>query len=109
MKFEWRLIEAKIFALIEKAVLRVLNGQQEEWVTGKELSEKIPIFTQDFIKKYGSVLPREKMEYYGQDGEICETRYMYPLHALNVMVQKGVFRTADGTMHAFESYKTITV
>lgn len=108
MKFEWRTIEAKIFALIERAVLRVMNSQQEEWVTGKELSERIPIFTQDFIKKYGTVLPREKMEYYGQDGEVCETRYMYPIHALNTMVQRGVFRTADGTMHAFEEYKHIT-
>lgn len=105
MKFEWKAIEAKLFSLIEKAVMRVMNGQQETWVTGKELSERIPIFSQDFIKKYGQVLPREKMEYFGQDGAVCETRYMYPLHALNAMVQKGVFRTADGTMHAFETYR----
>lgn len=109
MNFEWKAVEAKMLALIEKAVNRVMAGQREEWVTGKELSEKMPIFSQDFLKRYGNVLPREKMEYYNETGNVCETRYMYPLHALNVMVQRGVFRTADGTMHAIDNYNALKV
>ena len=100
----WRIIEAKLFALIEKVVLRVMQTQQEEWVSAQELSERIPIFTANFLKKHGECLPREKMEYI-EDGKVIESRYMYPLHALNTMIQKGVFRTADGTMRAFEQYK----
>lgn len=100
----WKLIEVKLFALIEKAVQKVMQAQNEQWVSAQELSERIPIFSANFLKRHGECLPREKMEYM-EDGKVVETRYMYPLHALNLMVQKGVFRTADGTMQAFAAYE----
>ena len=102
----WKIIEAKLFALIEKVVQRVMQAQQEQWVSAQELSERIPIFSANFLKRHGECLPREKMEYI-EDGKVVETRYMYPLHALNTMVQKGVFRTADGTMHALDTYQNL--
>lgn len=102
----WKIIEAKLFALIEKVVQRVMQAQQEQWVSAQELSERIPIFSANFLKRHGECLPREKMEYL-EDGKVVETRYMYPLHALNAMVQKGVFRTADGTMHALSAYENL--
>lgn len=102
----WKIIEVKLFALIEKVVQRVLQAQNEQWVSAQELSERIPIFSANFLKKHGECLPREKMEYI-EDGKVVETRYMYPLHALNAMVQRGQFRTADGTTHALEAYQAM--
>lgn len=104
---EWKMIETKLYGLVEKVVTKVTMRQREEWVTAKELSERIPIFSQDFIKKHGECLPRERMEYYGDDGRVMESRWMYPVNALNVMVQRGVFRTADGTLRAIDAYKDI--
>jgi len=107
MDTNWKVIEAKIFALIEKNVQRIMTSKNEQWVSAKELSERIPIFSQDFIKRHGECLPREKMEYYNEDGTVAESRYMYPINAINLMVQKGVFRTANGTLNAVNTYNLI--
>jgi len=98
-------LQAEIIKMVDTAIKKVV-AQQETWVTAQELSERIPIFTANFLKRHGECLPREKMEYM-EDGKICESRYMYPLLAIESMVKRGTFRTADGTMHAFEAYKKI--
>lgn len=91
---------------IERTIRRVMAGQHtEEWVTAQVLTERMPMFTADFIRKHGEMLPRERMEYYAEDdGTTATTRWMYPLKAIDAMVRNGQFRTAEGTARATADY-----
>ena len=102
----WKLIEVKLFSLIQQAVEKVMCSQQEQWVTAKELSERFPIFTADFVKKHGELLPRERMVY-EEEGKEVETRFMYPVNTINQLIIKGTFRTASGTAAAALQYRQL--
>ena len=44
-------------------ITAALELDREEWVTSKVLSERMPMLTADFLKKYGKILPRERESY----------------------------------------------
>ena len=76
-------------------ISEALELNKEEWVTSKVLSERMPMLSADFIKKYGKVLPRERVVY-EEDGQIKATRFMYPLNKIGRLVASGQLRKIIG-------------
>ena len=76
-------------------ITAALELDREEWVTSKVLSERMPMLSADFIKKYGKVLPRERIVY-EEDGETKTTRFMYPLNKIGRLVASGQLRKITG-------------
>ena len=76
-------------------ITAALELDREEWVTSKVLSERMPMLSADFIKKYGKVLPRERIVY-EEDGETKTTRFMYPLNKIGRLVASGQLRKIIG-------------
>ena len=76
-------------------ISEALELNKEEWVTSKVLSERMPMLSADFIKKYGKVLPRERIVY-EEDGQTKTTRFMYPLNKIGRLVASGQLREIIG-------------
>lgn len=76
-------------------ISEALELNKEEWVTSKVLSERMPMLSADFIKKYGKVLPRERIVY-EEDGQTKTTRFMYPLNKIGRLVASGQLRKIIG-------------
>ena len=72
-------------------ISEALELNKEEWVTSKVLSERMPMLSADFIKKYGKVLPRERIVY-EEEGQTKTTRFMYPLNKIGRLVASGQLR-----------------
>ena len=75
-------------------ISEALELNKEEWVTSKVLSERMPMLTADFIKKYGKILPRERVVY-EEDGQTKTTRFMYPLKKIGRIIASGQLRQVD--------------
>lgn len=76
-------------------ISEALELNKEEWVTSKVLSERLPMLSADFIKMYGKVLPRERIEY-EEEGQTKTTRFMYPLNKIGRLVASGQLRKIIG-------------
>lgn len=76
-------------------ISEALELNKEEWVTSKVLSERMPMLSADFIKKYGKVLPRERIVY-EEEGQTKTTRFMYPLNKIGRLVASGQLRKIIG-------------
>ena len=76
-------------------ISEALEINKEEWVTSKVLSERMPMLSADFIKKYGKVLPRERIVY-EEEGQTKTTRFMYPLNKIGRLVASGQLRKIIG-------------
>lgn len=76
-----------IAAVIEKKMTEKMEMYDEQWVSGKELCERISMFTPQWLKVYGSSLPRERMTF-SVDGKTKHSHWCYPLHRIQRWIQE---------------------
>ena len=77
---------------VRQAQMEAQECYNEKWVTGKELGQHISMFSLNWLENFGWKLPRERIEVTDDSGERRVTRWGYPLHMLQRMVQEGRFR-----------------
>lgn len=88
-----KLTREAIASAVHKAVTEQMETYDELWLTARDLCERLPMFTVDWLARYGHKLPREHLTMISTTGDVREGRtYMYPLHRIKKMVAEGRFR-----------------
>lgn len=82
-----------IASAVTKAVKEANEVYEEQWLTSDQLSERVGVFTKEWIKKNGSMLPRERVCFTNADGNIVQSsRWMYPVKKILRLLHEGEFR-----------------
>ena len=84
-----RMLRAEIIATVRHTMQEVLEGADEVWLKPKQLLEQIGMFSQECLDNNGHLLPREYASVVLPDGEEKCTRWAYPMHKINRMIQEG--------------------
>lgn len=84
-----RLFEAKLLALIDRKMTERLEGADEVWLKPKQLLEQFGMISQEWLDENGHLLPREYASVIWPDGTEKCTRWAYPKHKINRMIQEG--------------------
>ena len=71
------------------AVNEALSKQGERYVSGKELGQRFQMFTQNWLKLYGHLLPRTRAEVTEASGEVHVTGWCYPVNRIGRMIEEG--------------------
>ena len=76
----------------------VLEGADEVWLSPEEFCKQFGMFTAEWLKRNGELLPREKACVVMPDGSVKETRsWAYPKHRINRMIAEGRLRQMAAT------------
>ena len=81
-----RILRAEIIATVRHTMREVLEGSDEIWLTGEQLCERFGMFSADWLRRNGELLPREKAEVVFPDGSSKGTRWAYPQHRIQRMI-----------------------
>ena len=79
----------EIADVVRRSIAEAYTIYNEVWVTGDELCKHIGCFKRDWLKNYGSALPRTQAIVEGKDGEEHKTSWVYPLHKIQAMMADG--------------------
>ncbi len=86
---------------LKEEILKEFAGQSvryhyevmnEVWLTGAKLSEQLQFFSKDWLKRYGYLLPRERMVMVDEEGIEHKSGWCYPLHRIQRMVHERQIR-----------------
>ena len=81
-------LRAQIVKTVQKSVAEALEGANERWVSGEELTTYFAFFTKSWLRLYGQALPRTRA-IVTADGREHSTGWCYPLHKIQRMVRDG--------------------
>jgi hypothetical protein len=84
-----RMLRAEIIATVRQTMTEVLEGADEVWLKPKQLLEQFGMLSQEWLDRNGELLPREYASVVLPDGEEKCTRWAYPMHKINRMIQEG--------------------
>jgi hypothetical protein len=104
-----RIFEAKLLALIDRKLTERLEGADEVWLKPKQLLEQFGMFSQEWLDNNGHLLPREYASVVLPDGEEKCTRWAYPKHKINRMIQEGKLKGLVKTKKTTDADATGTV
>lgn len=77
---------------VRKATVEMQEVYQEQWLTGEQLCEAVPLFTKEWLHRYGQTLPRECVRVTTTDGVMHKTGWCYPKMKILRMLAEGDFR-----------------
>ncbi len=77
---------------VREAMTETLETTREEWVTGDELCKRCSMITKSWLKQWGYLVPRERIEVTDKDGGVTATRWGYPLHKILRLVMNHELR-----------------
>ena len=77
---------------VKKATIEVQEMYEERWLTAEQLCEEIPIFNQDWLKRHGDRLGRERVIWKDHDGVNHKLRFCYPLRRIQRLLATGELR-----------------
>ena len=83
------MLRAEIIATVRQTMTEVLEGADEVWLKPKQLLEQFGMLSQEWLDRNGELLPREYASVVLPDGEEKCTRWAYPMHKINRMIQEG--------------------
>ena len=93
-----RILRAEIVATVRQTMTEVLEGADEVWLSPEEFCKQFGMFTAEWLKRCGHLLPREKASVVMSDGTVKETRsWAYPKHRINRMISEGRLRQMAAT------------
>ena len=93
-----RILRAEIVATVRATMTEVLEGADEVWLSPEEFCKQFGMFTAEWLKRNGELLPREKACVVMPDGSVKETRsWAYPKHRINRMIAEGRLRQIAAT------------
>jgi hypothetical protein len=83
------MLRAEIIATVRETMREMLEGADEVWLKPKQLLEQFGMLSQEWLDNNGHLLPREYASVVLPDGEEKCTRWAYPMHKINRMIQEG--------------------
>lgn len=84
-----RMLRAEIIATVRQTMTEILEGADEVWLKPKQLLEQFGMLSQEWLDRNGELLPREYASVVLPGGEEKCTRWAYPKHKINRMIQEG--------------------
>lgn len=81
-----------IVRTVREAVTEAMETTREEWVTGDELCRRCSMITKSWLKQWGYLVPRERIEVTDKEGGVTATRWGYPLHKILRLVMNHELR-----------------
>jgi hypothetical protein len=86
------LIAAAIEKGIQRGMEKAMGIYTEVWLTADEVVKQFGMISEDFLKRKGKLLPRERVEYVGEDGLVHVGKWAYPRNRLQEMIVSGELR-----------------
>ena len=87
-----RMIADAIEVGIKKGMEKALGMYGEVWLTADEVVKQFGMISEDFIKRRGKLLPRERMEWQDKNGVVHPGCWAYPRNEIQRMIQAGELR-----------------
>lgn len=87
-----KLTRDAIAASVARATTEANEVYQEQWLTGEQLCEEIPLFTRQWLKLHGQRIPRECICVVDENGVQHRSRWCYPKKKLLRMIKEGTLR-----------------
>lgn len=88
-----RMLRAEIVATVRQTVSEVLEGADEVWLSPEEFCKTFGMFSPEWLRRHGELLPREKVRIVLEDGTVKESRsWAYPKHKINRLIKEGRLR-----------------
>ena len=88
-----RILRAEIVAEVKQTVAEVMEGADEVWLSPEDMSKQFSMFTPEWLRRNGELLPREKVRIVLADGAVKESRsWAYPKHKINRLSREGKLR-----------------
>lgn len=86
------LIAAAIEKGIQRGMEKAMGIYTEVWLTADEVVKQFGMLSEDFLKRKGKLLPRERVEYVGEDGLVHVGKWAYPRNRIQEMIMSGELR-----------------
>jgi hypothetical protein len=83
------LLRKEITSQVSQVVADTMEVYGERWVSGDTLQQHCEIFTRSWLKAYGKCLPRTQAAVQLEDGSVKRTKWIYPLHKIQKMINDG--------------------
>ena len=88
-----RMLRAEIVATVRATMTEVLEGADEVWLSPDDFCKQFGMFTSEWLRRNGELLPREKVRIVLADGTVKESRsWAYPKHKINRLIREGRLR-----------------
>lgn len=88
--------ERQLQTIVERAVTKAIAERDRRrgrvWVNAKELRKQYGMITEDWLKRYGWKLPRERIDFTGDDGKVHSTQWGYDVGEIERMFEDGRMR-----------------
>lgn len=91
-KYTQELIAAAIEKGIQRGMEKAMGIYSEVWLTADEVVKQFGMISEDFIKRRGKLLPRERMEWQDKNGVVHPGCWAYPRNEIQRMIQAGELR-----------------
>ena len=90
----WSAFEAKVLAIVEKVMKKIMRQYDERWVTADELQTYVGTLTPRFMKDKGDMFNRTRVEWdevdeNGNVRHVVSREWLYPLHEIQEWVANG--------------------
>lgn len=88
-----KMLRAEIIATVRQTVAEVMEGADEIWLSPDEFCKTFGMFSPEWLRRHGELLPREKVGIVMEDGTVKESRsWAYPKHKINRLIREGKLR-----------------
>lgn len=77
----------ELISTVKRVAIEILEGPQENWITADEVSKMLPFFNKDWMKKFGYLLPRKRVEVTDKNGVITRSSWYYSRNRILRMVR----------------------
>lgn len=81
-----------IVEAVSKASMEVNEMYTEQWLTAIQLCEAIPMFSPEWLKRYGRTIPRERISVKDANGVEHNSGWCYPKKRILRMIHEGRLR-----------------
>lgn len=87
-----RQTKTEIVMAVRDAANRIAVTYDERWLTADQLVEQFGFFTLSWLRRYGHLLPRTRVEVKSDDGKCHVTSWCYPRNKIQTMIQDGTIK-----------------
>lgn len=80
-------LKTELMAVVAGAVRSAMMGNEERWLTPRELCEQFGFITPTWLKLHGDVLPRVRATVTDANGKKTRTGWAYPRNKIQELIR----------------------
>ena len=86
-----RKLREEVTAVVERSMEVIMLKYQERWISKKELLNQFQMFNEDWVSKYGDILPHKQVSVTTMDGKKRTTRTAYAQYQIAKNIADGLY------------------